>query len=158
MRKMALGLFRRLPRRVRRFIIHAATPSYTVGAVAVLRRSDGRIALVEQRHSPGWALPGGLLSRRESASAALVREIVEELGILFDPAALPVPHASVNPDVYGDLVFFETPRGGAVFSFGSMAWCGGLSHNDYDNNVSRITQNVIARFMDAEPFAAATRG
>ena len=113
MRRMALGLFRRLPRRVRRFIIHAVTPSYTVGAVAVLRRSDGRIALVEQRHSPGWALPGGLLSRRESASAALVREIVEELGILFDPAALPVPHASVNPDARRvDVVYFlDAPEG-----------------------------------------------
>ncbi|HEY1515926.1 MAG TPA: N,N-dimethylformamidase beta subunit family domain-containing protein [Solirubrobacteraceae bacterium] len=61
-------------------------------------------------------------------------------------------HASVNPNVYGDHVFFETPGGGAVFSFGSMAWCGGLSHNGYDNNVSRITRNVITRFMSPEPF------
>jgi N,N-dimethylformamidase len=58
----------------------------------------------------------------------------------------------VNPNVYGDHVFFETPGGGAVFSFGSMAWCGGLSHNDYDNNVSRITENVIRRFMEPESF------
>jgi N,N-dimethylformamidase len=61
-------------------------------------------------------------------------------------------HATVNPNVYGDHVFFETPGGGAVFSFGSMAWCGGLSHNDYENNVSRITENVIMRFRDPEPF------
>ena len=61
-------------------------------------------------------------------------------------------HASVNPNVYGDHVFFETPGGGAVFSFGSMAWCGGLSHNAYDNNVSRITENVVRRFMDPKPF------
>jgi N,N-dimethylformamidase len=67
-------------------------------------------------------------------------------------------HASVNPNVYGDHVFFETPGGGAVFSFGSMAWCGGLSHNDYDNNVSRITENVIRRFMDPEPFGTGPRG
>jgi N,N-dimethylformamidase len=52
-----------------------------------------------------------------------------------------------------DLVFFEGPRGGAVFSVGSMAWVGALSHNHYDNEVSRITENVLRRFMDAAPIA-----
>ena len=44
------------------------------------------------------------------------------------------------------------PNGGAVFSTGSIAWCGSLSHNDYDNNVSRITENVLRRFVDGQPF------
>ena len=52
-----------------------------------------------------------------------------------------------------DIVFFETPNGGAVFSTGSIAWCGSLSHNGYDNNVSRITGNVLRRFLDPTPFA-----
>ena len=30
--------------------------------------------------------------------------------------------------------------------------CGSLSHNGYDNNVSRITENVLRRFADAKPF------
>ncbi|HEY5057487.1 MAG TPA: N,N-dimethylformamidase beta subunit family domain-containing protein [Gaiellaceae bacterium] len=51
-----------------------------------------------------------------------------------------------NPLVRSDMVFFETPHGGAVFSTGSIAWCGALSHNGYDNNVSRITGNVLRRF------------
>jgi N,N-dimethylformamidase len=53
---------------------------------------------------------------------------------------------SVSPHVRGDMVFFETPNGGAVFSVGSIAWCGSLSHNDYENGVSRITENVLRRF------------
>lgn len=112
-RKTALALFRRLPRFVRRFIIHAVMPSYTVGAVAILRRRDGSIALVEQRHSLGWALPGGLLSRRESASAGLVRELVEELGIALDGNALPLPYAAVNPHARRvDIVYFlDAPDG-----------------------------------------------
>ena len=52
----------------------------------------------------------------------------------------------------GDMVFFEGPKGGAVFSTGSIAWCGSLSHHDYDNNVSRITENVLRRFDSNEPF------
>ena len=56
------------------------------------------------------------------------------------------------PWVRADMVFYETPNGGATFSTGSIAWAGSLSHDGYDNNVSRITENVIRRFMDPEPF------
>ena len=57
-----------------------------------------------------------------------------------------------NPLVRADMVFFETAAGGAVFAPGSISWCGSLSHNRYDNNVSRITGNVLRRFLDAAPF------
>ena len=33
---------------------------------------------------------------------------------------------------------------GAVFSTGSTAWFGALSHDGYDNNVARITGNCSA--------------
>lgn len=57
-----------------------------------------------------------------------------------------------DPKVRADMVFFETPNGGAVFSTGSIAWAGALSHNSYDNNVARITGNVLRRFIDDTPF------
>ena len=62
------------------------------------------------------------------------------------------PAAAVSPLVKADLVFYETAAGGAVFSTGSIAWAGSLSHNGYDNNVSRIMRNVLNRFLDPEPF------
>lgn len=92
-----MAAFRRLPGPVRRAVVHGATPSYTVGAVAVLRRPDGCIALLAQRHSDGWALPGGLLRRHEAPADGVVREVAEELGIRLDPLALPVPFAAVDP-------------------------------------------------------------
>jgi N,N-dimethylformamidase len=58
-----------------------------------------------------------------------------------------------NPNVRADMTFFETPGGGAVFSVGSIAWPGSLPHNGYDNNVSRISENVLRRFVDDAPFA-----
>ncbi len=61
-----------------------------------------------------------------------------------------------SPLVRADMTFFETPGGGAVFSVGSIAWAASLSHNDYDNNVSRISANVVRRFLDAAPFAMPT--
>ena len=53
--------------------------------------------------------------------------------------------------VRADMVFFETAAGGGVFSTGSIAWCGALPHNGYDNNVSRITDNVLRRFAADAP-------
>jgi N,N-dimethylformamidase len=59
-----------------------------------------------------------------------------------------------NPAVRADIVFFQTRSDGAVFSVGSIAWGGCLSHNNYDNNVSRITNNVLQRFLDPRSFGA----
>jgi 8-oxo-dGTP pyrophosphatase MutT (NUDIX family) len=117
-KKSAMTVFRRLPMPLRRGIVHAATPSYTVGAVAVLRRADGRLAFVDQRHSPGWALPGGLMDRHETPGECLVRELAEELGILLDAAELPVPYAAVNAVVRRvDVVYFvEAPPGARLKS------------------------------------------
>ena len=57
-----------------------------------------------------------------------------------------------NENVRADMAFFEGPEGGAVFSISSIAWCGSLSHDGYANNVSRITENVLRRFLDPAPF------
>ena len=59
--------------------------------------------------------------------------------------------ACQNARVRADMVFFETENGGGVFSTGSIAWIGSLSHNRHDNNVSRITENVLRRFLDPKP-------
>jgi N,N-dimethylformamidase len=56
-----------------------------------------------------------------------------------------------DPRVRADMVFFETPNGGAVFSTGSIAWAGSLAHNGYANNVACITANVLRRFLDPAP-------
>ena len=55
-------------------------------------------------------------------------------------------------EVRSDVVFFEGPRGGAVFSAGSIAWAASLATNEYDNAVARLTTNVLRRFVDPEPF------
>jgi N,N-dimethylformamidase len=59
--------------------------------------------------------------------------------------------ATRNADLRGDLTLLETPCGGAVFSFSSIAWAGSLRHNGYANNVAQLTRNVLARFLDPTP-------
>jgi N,N-dimethylformamidase len=71
----------------------------------------------------------------------------EEFGVV--PIAL---GGDQNERVRADIVFYETPSGGAVFSVGSISWCGSLPFNAFENNVSRITENVLRRFMAGENF------
>ena len=61
-------------------------------------------------------------------------------------------NGETSPLVRADMVFFETPAGGAVFSTGSISWCDALCHDGYDNNVATITGNVVRRFLDPAPF------
>jgi len=56
-----------------------------------------------------------------------------------------------SPLVRGDMTYLETPGGGRVFSAGSICWLGGLSHAGYDNDVSRITENVLRHFSGIQP-------
>jgi len=53
-----------------------------------------------------------------------------------------------------DVVFFETPKGGAMFSTGTICWFSSTLENGFNNDVAQITRNVIARFLDPEPFPA----
>ena len=56
--------------------------------------------------------------------------------------------------IRSDMVFFETPNGGAVFSVGSITFSGSLSHDGYNDNISRLANNVLTRFKDPAAFRA----
>jgi N,N-dimethylformamidase len=56
--------------------------------------------------------------------------------------------ARKTPDtlIRSEIVYYETGYGGAVFSVGSITFCGALSHNNYRNDVSTLLRNVVVRF------------
>jgi len=56
-----------------------------------------------------------------------------------------------NAQVRADVALFPTADGGAVFSTGLIAWVCALSRANNDNNVSRLTGNVLRRFLDETP-------
>lgn len=90
--------------------------------------------------------PHTLILASSSGHSDAYQHVVEEV-LMTDP----LQGGTVNPEVRADMVYFEYPNGGAVFATGSIAWCGALSHNNYDNTVSRITDNVLRRFASDEP-------
>lgn len=64
-----------------------------------------------------------------------------------------------NPLVRADMTYFDIHGGGAVFSVGSINWAGSLAWNDYDNNVARISDNVLKRMLaEHDSHAASTAG
>jgi N,N-dimethylformamidase len=83
-----------------------------------------------------------VLATSEGLSDGYLRA-VEEIGFLVSGTS-----ASSDPFVRADVTYFVNGAGGAVFSTGSIAWCGSLG---IDPGVSRITGNVIRRFAQPEP-------
>lgn len=79
----ALLAFRRSPAPLRRAMVRAATPGFTVGAVVAIQHGD-RVLFLRQPHREGWSLPGGLLDRGESAAHAVAREVREETGLQIE--------------------------------------------------------------------------
>lgn len=91
--------------------------------------------------SPADAL---LLATSEGLSEGYLRA-VEEIAFLVGGTS-----ASTDPQVRADLTYFVNAAGGAVFSTGSIAWCGALG---LDEGVSHITKNVLHRFVQEEPLS-----
>jgi len=84
-----------------------------------------------------------VIASSENHKPGMLR-VKEELFMMRPPAN--------DPEIRADLTFFETPSGGAVFSTGSISYAGSLSTNDYDNDIARLTGNVLRRFIDPTPF------
>lgn len=59
---------------------------------------------------------------------------------------------TISPLVRADMTFSALPSGGAVFSVGSISWCGALAGAVGNNTVARVTTNVIDRMSSPEPF------
>jgi ADP-ribose pyrophosphatase YjhB (NUDIX family) len=88
---LALSTFRLLPAWLRRAVIRVISPTYVVGVVAVIRNEASELLLLRERHHYGWALPGGLLGRREEPADAIARELREEIGLVLTAADLAEP-------------------------------------------------------------------
>ncbi len=81
---------------------------------------------------------------RSEGHTDLMRQVNEEMYIAVRGT---YGGGDENPMVRADMVYYKTPNDGAVFAPGSITWCGSLSHNNYENNVSRIMENVIGGFL-----------
>lgn len=134
------------------FMFDGIEPDERIGDFGM--RGGGAAGLEIDRHDAGLGAPAHALvvaSSREPGYGGLLS--VEEF--ITTTRGL---DGDQNANVRADVVFFETPNGGAVWSTGSIAWATSLLHDGCDNNVSRMTRNVLGRFLDPTPFPPPGRG
>ena len=97
-----------LPKMLRRWIVRIVSPSYTVGAICVIERPDGRILLVRQAYRRRWGIPGGLLKRGEDPAIGARREVFEEVGIAIALVGSPAVVVDADPQRV-DIVYRARP-------------------------------------------------
>lgn len=73
---------------------------------------------------------------------------------------VPVTHLRLGgttcDDVRADITLMPTANGGGVFSVGSIGWTAAMAFEGYDNNVARMSLNVLRRFLDPAPLDLTT--
>ncbi len=82
------GIWRRLPKRARRWGVLLTEARFTVTTGAVITDAQGRVLLLQHRFraGSGWGIPGGFLQPGEQPEAGLRRELREEVGVEIEQA------------------------------------------------------------------------
>ncbi|MFO1036275.1 MAG: DUF6605 domain-containing protein [Geminicoccaceae bacterium] len=123
-----------------------ATPGRAFGGFGL--SGGGAAGLEIDRADPAYGTPAHALVLGSSERHTDIYLMTPE--DMLDPT--PDMSGTQTDLIRADLVFFETVGGGAVFSTGSIAWAGAMAWNGYNNEVARMTGNVLRRFASREPF------
>ncbi len=84
-----------------------------------------------------------VVARAEDTPASFVTVPEELLTHLSTVSGAPLAEV-----MKADMLYFDTPSGGAVFAVGSITFCGSLWRDgSFDGPVSRLLENVVRRFM-----------
>ncbi|KAK7900996.1 hypothetical protein LTR67_003282 [Exophiala xenobiotica] len=73
----------------------------------------------------------------------------DDFGIFPEDVGFPILHTlgTQTNEIRSDIVYYETVGGGSVFSVGSINWYCSLGWNGYENNIARLTMNVLQGFL-----------
>jgi len=104
---------------------------------------DGAAGLELDRYERAWGTPPGtfLLAASEGHSDNYPH-VGEEVMFNF-----PGQGGTQDFQIRGDVTLFGAREGGAVFATGSIAWGQALPWNNGDNDIARITKNVLEAFV-----------
>jgi N,N-dimethylformamidase len=98
------------------------------------------------RHDPACGSPpeAVVLASSQGEHDDYYQLVIEDTAMM-----LPGHGGTSDPDVRADMTYVRSKNAGEVFSVGSMNWIGSLMVNGGDNDVSRVTWNVLNRFMQS---------
>jgi len=125
------------------FIFEGIAKGETIGNFGLVLGGAAGDEIDRFNHALGTPTHAILLASAVGHDQSVYMPVVEDYQEMSNVAV-----AQQARTVSADLVYFETKSGGATFAAGAISWCGSLSHNNYDNNVSRVTENVLRAFLD----------
>jgi N,N-dimethylformamidase len=124
------------------WVFEGVDPDKPIGDFPSLVNGYGAAGLEIDRCDPELGTPRRTLWLASATGFSdSYQHAVEEV-----PLSTSLQGGSVEPRVRADMTLLEYPNGGAVFSTGSIGWSACLSYDGYDNDVSRVTRNVLDRF------------
>lgn len=155
MRRLALRAYRWTPSLVTAPLVHLITPSFTMGAIAVMEY-DGRILALRQLHRRGLSLPGGLVDRGETPQQAVVREVLEETGLRVTSGAVYAVSVATRRrqvDVIFRIVCDSEPTIRPASEATSYEWTdpSGWDLDEADKSTRRIIKAMRAAYADQGP-------
>jgi ADP-ribose pyrophosphatase YjhB (NUDIX family) len=141
-----------IPYRLRVQALRRLGYSFLVGAVAVIRDTDGRLLLARHTYPVGtsrqevWGLPGGAVEKYESIPEALRRELDQELGMEIEVERLLLVDAGEPPRL--EFVFACSIQAGQFRPSSEVAeigWFGsGQTPDGMSNHHQRLLRLVAA--------------
>ena len=81
LKRIALLVYKRLPKLLQRKIVRIMYPGYVVAAKVFITDTNGKFLAVKTTYNPDWDIPSGHSDPGESPDLAAVRELREETGI-----------------------------------------------------------------------------
>jgi ADP-ribose pyrophosphatase YjhB (NUDIX family) len=109
--RFALLVYQRLPTSLRRMVVRRVAPTFSVGAMCIIERADGRVLFIRHvyRNRARWGVPGGLLQRGEDAADGARREVREEVGLEVELVGEPTVNVDATPRRV-DIIYRARPR------------------------------------------------
>jgi 8-oxo-dGTP diphosphatase len=91
-------------------------PKKLIAAKVIVKSSNGNVLLVKPTYKPTWQLPGGVVEAGENPVTAAVREMSEEIGVVWSEADLKLVDMVFRPEQDILLVLYELakPQGEAL--------------------------------------------
>lgn len=89
-------------------VVRRVAPTFSVGAMCIIERADGRVLLIRHLYRNRWGVPGGLLQRHETPNDAARREVAEEVGLEVELIGEPAVNVDADPRRI-DIVFRARP-------------------------------------------------
>jgi 8-oxo-dGTP diphosphatase len=86
---------------------------HSVSVAGVVIDEDGRALVIQRRDNAHWEPPGGILERDETITDGLLREVMEETGLIVEPVALTGVYKNMSRGIVA-LVFRCRAVGGAL--------------------------------------------